>query len=87
MSGVSVIEPDGAFYAFFNISHYFGKELGNRPVTDSAGFCTAALDTSHVALVPGSAFGAEGYVRMSFACDTAELKAGLERLAQLLKAS
>jgi aspartate aminotransferase len=82
--GISVIEPDGAFYAFFRVAEHFGRRLGGRQVSDSATFCGAALDVAHVALVPGSAFGAEGYVRMSFASDMAELERGLSRLATLI---
>lgn len=84
MPGVRVIEPQGAFYAFFSIRHCFGRRLSGRQVSDSASFCTAALDAAHVALVPGSAFGAEGYVRMSFACDIAQIQKGLDQLEQLM---
>jgi aspartate aminotransferase len=82
--GVSLVEPDGAFYAFFKVSNHFGRRLGGRQVTDSATFCAAALEVAHVAMVPGSAFGSEGYVRMSFACDIADLERGLSRLATLI---
>jgi aspartate aminotransferase len=73
--GVRVHEPDGAFYAFFDVSAHFGRD-----VRDSAGFCTAALEQAHVNLVPGSAFGAEGFVRMSYACGREQIQAGLDRL-------
>jgi aspartate aminotransferase len=82
--GVSVIEPEGAFYAFFSVRDHFGRQIGGRHVTDSSNFCGTALEVAHVALVPGSAFGAEGYVRMSFAADMKQLETGLERLAKLL---
>jgi aspartate aminotransferase len=82
--GVSVIEPEGAFYAFFSVREHFGRQLGGRTVTDSSTFCGTALEVAHVAFVAGSAFGAEGYVRMSFAADMKQLEAGLDRLAKLL---
>lgn len=44
-----------------------------------------ALESAHVALVAGSAFGAEGYARLSFAADLSNLDAGLDRLAEFLK--
>jgi aspartate aminotransferase len=53
-------------------------------VTDSLGFCKACLEGPHVNLVPGSAFGAEGYVRMSYATSRAELEGGLAALAKWL---
>jgi aspartate aminotransferase len=84
MPAISVIEPGGAFYAFFRVADHFGRRLGGRQVTDSATFCTAALEVAHVAMVPGSAFGAEGYVRMSFATDITEIDRGLTRLATLI---
>jgi aspartate aminotransferase len=77
--------PGGAFYAFFNISAHFGRTLAGKKVTDSASFCQIALETAHVNMVPGSAFGAEGYVRLSFAASREQLNGGLDRLEQLLK--
>jgi aspartate aminotransferase len=79
--------PGGAFYAFFNVAAYFGRNLGGKKVTDSVGFCQAALEAAHVNLVPGSAFGAEGYCRLSFAASREQINGGLDRLEQLLKAS
>jgi aspartate aminotransferase len=77
--------PGGAFYAFFNVSAHFGRTLAGKKVTDSATFCQVALETAHVNLVPGSAFGAEGYVRLSFATSREQINGGLDRLEQLLK--
>jgi aspartate aminotransferase len=85
MSGVRCPTPGGAFYAFFDVSAHFGRTLGRRPVTDSSGFCQAALESAHVNLVPGSAFGAEGYVRLSFATSREQLQRGLDRLEQFLR--
>jgi aspartate aminotransferase len=78
--------PTGAFYAFFDVSAHFGRTLGGKKVVDSAGFCQAALESAHVNLVPGSAFGAEGYVRLSFATSRDQINGGLDRLEELLKA-
>jgi aspartate aminotransferase len=77
--------PGGAFYAFFNVSAHFGRTLAGKKVTDSATFCQVALESAHVNLVPGSAFGAEGYIRLSFAASREQLQGGLDRLEQLLK--
>lgn len=76
--------PGGAFYAFFNISAHLGRTLAGKKIPDSATFCQVALETAHVNLVPGSAFGAEGYVRLSFAAGREQLQGGLDRLEQLL---
>src|SRR5229473_3023211 len=85
MQGIVCPVPGGAFYAFFNVAAYFGRSLGGKKVTDSAGFCQAALEAVHVNLVAGSAFGAEGYCRLSFAASREQLNSGLDRLEQLLK--
>jgi aspartate aminotransferase len=84
--GVTFPTPDGAFYVFFDVAAYFGKSIGGATVKDSLGFCKACLETAHVNLVPGSAFGAEGFVRMSYANSRAELDGGLAALAQWLGA-
>jgi len=85
MPNIQCPVPGGAFYAFFNVSGHFGRTLAGKKVTNSATFCQVALETAHVNLVPGSAFGAEGYVRLSFAASREQLNGGLDRLEQLLK--
>lgn len=85
MPGVRSFVPDGAFYAFFDVSAHFNRTLGDRLVPDDTAFCSAALETAHVNLVPGSAFGAEGYARLSYAASRAQLEGGLDRLEQWLQ--
>jgi aspartate aminotransferase len=85
LPGVTLAIPEGAFYVFFNVSAHFGRTLGGRSIPDSAAFCQAALETAHVNLVPGSAFGAEGYVRLSYAASREQLNGGLDQLEKLLK--
>jgi aspartate aminotransferase len=83
--GLEFADPGGAFYAFFDVSSYFGKPLGGGRVVDNAtDFCTALLEVAHVALVTGDAFGAPGYVRLSFATNINTLDAGLKKLAAFL---
>lgn len=84
MPGVKVHEPDGAFYAFFDVSSHFGKSFGGKTVTNSNDFCTTLLEQGHVNLVTGAAFGAEGFVRMSFACSRENIEKGLAKLAEWL---
>lgn len=74
INGLSVLAPQGAFYLFIRI----GDGL------DSMEFCKQLLEKEGVALVPGSAFGMEGYVRFSFACSTQQILAGIERLARFM---
>ncbi len=83
---VNCVPPDGAFYAFLNVSRHFGRTLGGELVKDSTDFCRVALSQAHVALVMGSAFGAEGYARMSFATDMTTIERGFDALEKLLRA-
>jgi aspartate aminotransferase len=84
MPGVKLPPADGAFYAFFDVSAYFGKTFGGKPVADSLAFCSTLLEQAHVNLVPGVAFGAEGFVRMSFATSREQIEAGLAKLKDWL---
>ena len=85
LPGVTCVPPGGAFYAFMNVSEHFGRTLGGRSISDSTDFCLAALAQAHVATVMGSAFGAEGYARLSFATNLATLERGFDALTQFLK--
>lgn len=82
---LSIERPDGAFYAFFDVSPYFGKTFGNIKVTDSQSFCLALLEQGHVNMVQGSAFGAEGFARMSFATSMEIIKGGMDAFEAWLK--
>ncbi len=83
--GITFAEPGGAFYAFFNVSSSFKKPLaGGVKVENATEFCTALLEQAHVALVTGDAFGAPGYVRLSFATNLELLKAGLDAIENFL---
>ena len=75
LPGVTFPEPEGAFYVFVNIGQ---TGLG------SVEFCQRLLKEHHVAAVPGVAFGAESYIRLSYAADRATLEKGLERLHRFL---
>jgi aspartate aminotransferase len=83
--GLTFAQPGGAFYAFFNVEKNFGRKLGSgKTVSNATDFCTALLEDAHVALVTGDAFGAPGYVRLSFATSVNVLEAGLDRLEKFL---
>ncbi len=79
--GVKIPEIGGAFYAFFDIRSSLRKPVG--PAT-SVAWCEQLLEQEQVATVAGSAFGAEGYVRMSFAASEEKLAAGLDRIARFV---
>jgi aspartate aminotransferase len=78
--GISCLTPHGAFYAFPNISGVFGKISSSGPITDSVLFCKYFLKEKLVACVPGSGFGAEGYIRLSYATSMDAIQTALDKL-------
>jgi aspartate aminotransferase len=72
--------PDGAFYFFSNVTYYFGKKSGNYNINNSEDLCNYLLHEAHVAIVPGSAFGTEGYVRLSYAASEEDLTKAINRI-------
>ncbi len=83
MPDVRLPDVGGAFYAFFDIAPALARAQSENLGT-SVAWCEALLERQHVALVAGSAFGAEGHVRMSFAASEENLIRGLDRLATFL---
>ena len=75
--GLSFPEPEGAFYVFVDIRK-FGM--------DSSEFCTRMIREAAVAAVPGSCFGSEGYIRLSYCCSDADLEKGMDRMEGFIKA-
>jgi aspartate aminotransferase len=78
--GVRCPRPQGAFYAFPDVSVAFGKKHGGTTIANDVDFCSALLETKGVACVPGSAFGEPRAIRISYTCKPAELTDGLKRL-------
>jgi aspartate aminotransferase len=82
--GVRVLEPQGAFYAFPDMSAFLGRPIRGVTPRDTIELCGLLLDEARVAVVPGEAFGAPGYARLSFALGDDELSDGCHRIADLL---
>jgi aspartate/methionine/tyrosine aminotransferase len=83
IDGVECVEPEGAFYAFPSVKGLLGREIrGQRPTT-SAELAALCIAEAKVAVVPGEAFGAPGYFRMSYALGDEDLAEGVRRLASL----
>jgi aspartate aminotransferase len=83
--GMSCLMPDGAFYAFANIQSFFGKSSASGKLVDSASFCNNLLQEQNIATVPGSGFGAEGFIRLSYSTSMADIEEGIERISHWLK--
>ncbi|MFC5437512.1 aminotransferase class I/II-fold pyridoxal phosphate-dependent enzyme [Rhodanobacter umsongensis] len=80
--GVVCPRPQGAFYAFPDISVAFGKSHHGVPIGNDVEFCAALLEAKGVACVPGSAFGEPRAMRISYTCPTAQLEPGLQRIQE-----
>jgi len=84
IEGVRCTEPRGAFYAFPSLEAFLGREVAGRRPQTTLELAEVLLEEAEVAVVPGEAFGAPGYVRLSYALGDDELAEGLDRLARLL---
>jgi aspartate aminotransferase len=83
MPGVTCVEPQGAFYAFPDVSAFIGKSTpGGRLIDSDVALCEHLLAAAQVAVVPGSAFFAPGFVRLSYATSVVNIEKGLERMAR-----
>ena len=80
ISGFKTNVPDGAFYIFTEVSNLLGKKYDDRVIENSSDLCMYLLNHAHVATVPGSAFGAENYIRFSYAASEEELMEALNRI-------
>jgi aspartate/methionine/tyrosine aminotransferase len=81
--GVVCPEPEGAFYAFPDLTALLGRDLGGRTASTTMDLAALLLDEIKIAVVPGEAFGAPGYARFSFALADDDLEEGLARLIAL----
>ena len=84
IDGVDLLTPQGAFYAFPDLTAFLGREIGGRVPTTTSELAAIILDEAKVAIVPGEAFGAPGYARLSFALGDDDLVEGLTRIGNLL---
>ncbi len=82
--GVRCLLPDGTFYTFPNIQYYLAKEIGGAIPTNSSDFSGILLEKAHVGVVPGSAFGLEGYIRISYTQPLSRLEEAVKRIRSLL---
>lgn len=82
--GMSCLKPQGAFYVMMNIKAVLGKKIQGKVIHTSDEFCEWLLEKNQVALVPGSGFGAEGYVRWSYATSLENIEKGIERIEDFL---
>jgi aspartate aminotransferase len=82
IEGVTCPRPQGAFYAFPDVSCAFGKSHDGRTISDDVELCKALLDVKGVACVPGSAFGEPRGMRISYTCPAEQLDPGMQRIQE-----
>ena len=82
--GLSCCKPQGAFYIMMNITEILGRRYNGRIIESSLDFAELLLAEKQVALVPGVAFEAEGYCRLSYAVGMDSIVTGLERIAEFI---
>jgi aspartate aminotransferase len=84
INGVVCVEPEGAFYAFPSVKDLLGKSFRGQRPSSSAELAELCINEAKVAVVPGEAFGAPGYFRMSYALGDDDLVEGVTRLGSFL---
>lgn len=82
--GIKLNRPRGAFYAFPDVSAFFGKSYNGKTINDDNDLAAFLIEEALVAVVPGTAFGAPGFIRMSYADKEENLKEGVRRIAEAL---
>lgn len=80
IEGIRCREPEGAFYAFPNVQALIGRKAGGQAITDDLALTQFLLEEARCAVVPGSAFGAPGYVRLSYATSMQNIENGIARI-------
>ena len=84
IEGFEFTEPDGAFYVFPCVDHYFGKSDGNDKINNADDLCMYLLNKGHVSTVTGSAFGDGRSIRISFANSMSNIEKGFDRISNAL---
>ncbi|MBN2365978.1 MAG: pyridoxal phosphate-dependent aminotransferase [Calditrichaeota bacterium] len=83
---LSYVNPQGAFYFFIDISKAFGAAVNGKQLSNSVDISTFITENYHLVTVPGVAFGADNYIRLSFAAAMEDLQAGMTKLTEAMKA-
>jgi len=84
IANVTCVVPKGAFYVFPNLSAYYGRKFKDKTIDGSVTMADYLLEEALLATVPGAAFGADAFVRFSFATSMAVIEEGMKRLREAL---
>lgn len=83
--GLTVVEPEGAFYIFPNFSSFIGKTINGKTINGSLDLAELLLNEAKVAVVPGIAFGTDKHFRLSYATSMTNIDKGLDRISEKLR--
>ncbi|MBU0548848.1 MAG: pyridoxal phosphate-dependent aminotransferase [Candidatus Omnitrophica bacterium] len=84
IKGISCLMPQGAFYIFVNISAVVGKRYQGKAINGSFALTQALLEEARVAVVPGSIFGDDNYLRISYATSMDNITSGIDRIEEFI---
>ena len=84
ISDLSCMKPDGAFYVMVNITKLIGKTIRGFVINSSVDLCAALLEVEKVAAIPGAGFGADNYIRLSYATSLENIIEGLNRIEKFV---
>ncbi len=84
IDGLSCLTPMGAFYVMLNISKIKGRSIDGEVIEDSVGFAEKLLEKKLTAVIPGAAFGADDFVRLSYAISSEAIEKGIGRIAEFV---
>ena len=77
--------PKGAFYMLLDVRHYLGKKCGDVVIDSDLKFAQMLLEKAFVAVIPGSPFGADGFVRMSYAVSDIQITEAVRRISSFVQ--
>lgn len=84
LNGISMIKPNGAFYIMVNVSEYLNTNLNDNTINNSLDFAKVLLQEENVAVIPGSGFGLDNYIRLSYATSKEIIEKGIDRISNFL---
>ena len=85
IEGIKCLMPEGAFYIYADITNYMNKKLCGQTIKSSLDFAQILLEQGHVAVIPGSAFGTDNFVRLSYATSMETIEKGLDTFEEFIK--
>ena len=83
---ISALKPEGAFYLFVDVSGTYGKSYEGKEIHSAADFAAILIAEKYVAVVPCADFGMPDYIRLSYATDMEQIKKGMDRIEEMVKA-